>query len=101
MGTKHLHPFREWLIISLSMLLPVLGIASNTTAPGTRYCSPSAGEVAGTAAAVSLSRLWQQHGQQAEARQPLADVYGWLTEGFDTPELPAAALLLQELQRAC
>ena len=49
-------------------------------------------------AAVSLSRLWQQHGKQAEAQQLLSDVYGWFTEGFDTPDLQAAALLLQELQ---
>jgi predicted ATPase len=51
--------------------------------------------------AVSLSRLWQQHSQQAEAQKLLADVYGWFTKGFDTPDLQTAALLLQELQRVC
>jgi hypothetical protein len=51
--------------------------------------------------AVSLSQLWQQHSQQVEAQKLLADVYGWFTEGFDTPDLQTAALLLQELQRVC
>jgi predicted ATPase len=36
-------------------------------------------------AAMSLSRLWQQQGKQAEARALLAPIYGWFTEGFDPP----------------
>jgi hypothetical protein len=32
--------------------------------------------------AISLSRLWQQQGKQADARQLLAGIYGWFTEGF-------------------
>src|SRR5262249_1906834 len=40
-------------------------------------------------AALSLSRLWQQHGKREEARELLAPIYGWFTEGFDTPDLPA------------
>ena len=35
-------------------------------------------------AAMSLARLWQQQGRRYEARQLLAEVYGWFTEGFDT-----------------
>ena len=35
-------------------------------------------------AAMSLSRLWQQQGKQAEARRCWRPVYGWFTEGFDT-----------------
>ena len=38
-------------------------------------------------AALSLSRLWQQQGKRAEARELLAPVYGWFTEGFDTADL--------------
>jgi predicted ATPase len=38
-------------------------------------------------AAISLSRLWQQQGKQAEARQLLTEIYGWFTEGFDTADL--------------
>ena len=48
-------------------------------------------------AAMSLSRLWQQQGKQEQARQMLADIYGWFTEGFDTADLKEAKALLQEL----
>ena len=48
-------------------------------------------------AAMSLSRLWQQQGKQAEARELLASVYGWFTEGFDTADLQEARALLEEL----
>ena len=47
-------------------------------------------------AALSLSRLWQQHGKQEEARQLLAPLYGWFTEGFATPDLHEAQALLRE-----
>ena len=50
-------------------------------------------------AAMSLSRLWQQQGRQAEARELLAPVYGWFTEGFDTADLQEAKTLLKELGR--
>jgi DNA-binding winged helix-turn-helix (wHTH) protein/predicted ATPase len=49
-------------------------------------------------AAVSLSRLWQQHGKRHEARQLLGEVYGWFTEGFDTADLQEAKALLQALE---
>jgi predicted ATPase len=48
-------------------------------------------------AAMSLSRLWQQQGRQAEARELLAPVYGWFTEGFDTADLQEARALLDTL----
>jgi Transcriptional regulatory protein, C terminal len=48
-------------------------------------------------AAMSLSRLWQQQGKQAEAHELLAPVYGWFTEGFDTADLQEAKALLEEL----
>ena len=48
-------------------------------------------------AALSLARLWQAHGQRAAARQLLVEIYGWFTEGFDTADLQAAKVLLQEL----
>jgi predicted ATPase len=48
-------------------------------------------------AAMSLARLWQQQGQRAEARQMLAPIYGWFTEGFDTADLQAAKALLEAL----
>jgi class 3 adenylate cyclase/predicted ATPase len=48
-------------------------------------------------AAMSLSRLWQQQGKRTEARELLAPVYGWFTEGFDTSDLVEAKALLEEL----
>ena len=48
-------------------------------------------------AAVSLARLWGDQGRRAEARDLLAPVYGWFTEGFDTADLKEAKALLDEL----
>jgi predicted ATPase len=48
-------------------------------------------------AAMSLSRLWQRQGKRDAARQVLAEVYGWFTEGFDTADLQEAKVLLEEL----
>jgi class 3 adenylate cyclase/predicted ATPase len=50
-------------------------------------------------AAMSLARLWQQQGKQAEARALLAPIYGWFTEGFDTADLQEAKALLEALSR--
>jgi predicted ATPase len=46
---------------------------------------------------VSLARLRRERGRHAEARDLLAPVYGWFTEGFDTPDLKEAKALLDEL----
>jgi predicted ATPase len=51
-------------------------------------------------AATSLARLWRVQGRRGEARDLLAPVYGWFTEGFDTPDLKVAAALLDELGSA-
>jgi class 3 adenylate cyclase/predicted ATPase len=48
-------------------------------------------------AAMSLSRMWQQQGKRDEARELLAPIYGWFTEGFDTADLREAKTLLEEL----
>ena len=48
-------------------------------------------------AAASLARLWRNQGRCAAARDVLAPVYGWFTEGFATPDLKAAKMLLDEL----
>jgi predicted ATPase len=48
-------------------------------------------------AAASLARLRRDQGRLAEARDLLAPVYGWFTEGFDTPDLKEAKALLDEL----
>jgi predicted ATPase len=48
-------------------------------------------------AATSLTRLWRDQGKCAQARDLLAPVYNWFTEGFDTPVLKDAKALLDEL----
>jgi predicted ATPase len=48
-------------------------------------------------ATLSLARLWQQQGQQEEARALLAPISGWFTEGFDTADLQEAKALLKAL----
>ena len=48
-------------------------------------------------AAMSLARLWRDQGKVSEARELLAPVYGWFTEGFDTRDLKDAKALLEEL----
>jgi predicted ATPase len=45
----------------------------------------------------SLARLWQSQGRKEEARQILAEIYGWFTEGFDTADLQEVKALLEEL----
>jgi class 3 adenylate cyclase/tetratricopeptide (TPR) repeat protein len=47
--------------------------------------------------AMSLARLWDEQGRRAEARDLLAPIYGWFTEGFDTQDLKEAKALLDEL----
>ena len=48
-------------------------------------------------AAMSMARLWRDQGKPQEARELLAPVYGWFTEGFDTRDLKEAKALLEEL----
>jgi predicted ATPase len=48
-------------------------------------------------AAMSMARLWRDQGKRNEARDLLAPVYGWFTEGFDTLDLKEAKALLEEL----
>jgi predicted ATPase len=48
-------------------------------------------------AAMSMARLWRDQGKSQQARELLAPVYGWFTEGFDTLDLKEAKALLDEL----
>jgi predicted ATPase len=48
-------------------------------------------------ATTSLAQLWRDHGKRQQARDLLAPVYGWFTEGFDTADLKEAKALLDEL----
>ena len=47
--------------------------------------------------AMSLAHLWQQQGKRQEARELLAPIYNWFTEGFDIADLQEARALLEEL----
>jgi predicted ATPase len=49
-------------------------------------------------AAMSLARLWRDQGKVQQARELLASVYGWFTEGFETRDLKEAKALLEELR---
>lgn len=51
-------------------------------------------------AATSLAHLWQQQGKRPEARNTLANIYNWFTEGFDTADLQTARTLLAEWSAA-
>jgi predicted ATPase len=46
-----------------------------------------------------LARLWLRQGKVREARDLLAPVFGWFTEGFDTPDLKETKALLEEINR--
>jgi hypothetical protein len=46
---------------------------------------------------MSMARLWRDQGKRDDARELLAPVYGWFTEGFDTLDLKEAKALLDEL----
>jgi predicted ATPase len=48
-------------------------------------------------AVINMARLWRDQGKRDEARELLAPVYGWFTEGFDTLDLKEAKQLLEEL----
>jgi predicted ATPase len=50
-------------------------------------------------ATMSIARLWSEQGKRAEAHNLLAPIYGRFIEGFDTPDLKAAQVLLDELAR--
>ena len=48
-------------------------------------------------ASMSFARLWRSQGKSQQARELLAPVYGWFSEGFDTLDLKEAKALLDEL----
>jgi predicted ATPase len=48
-------------------------------------------------AAMSMARLWRDQGKVQQARELLAPIYGWFTEGFDTRDLKEAKALLEDL----
>jgi predicted ATPase len=59
-------------------------------------CEAEINRIAGET--MSMARLWRDQGKRDEARELLAPVYGWFTEGFDTLDLKKAKALLDELE---
>jgi predicted ATPase len=72
-------------------------MAVKTDACFERARAPAAGKSWELRAAMSMARLWRDQGKRHEARELLAPVYGWFTEGFDTRDLKEAKALLEEL----
>jgi predicted ATPase len=62
-----------------------------------RFCSKVQQAKSWDSARRSMARLWRDQGKRTEARELLAPVYGWFTEGFDTRDLKEAMALLEEL----
>jgi predicted ATPase len=81
----------------------VLKAAGDSAAAGASYrdaiavASKQRAKLFELRASASLSRLWCDRGSRTEARNLLAPVYGWFTEGFDTLDLKEAKALLDEL----
>jgi predicted ATPase len=94
-GEAGLYMLRGWLLLALSgrNVTEAEGCFQQALAIARRQSS-KLWELRVTA---SLARLWQRQGKKAEARQMLAEIYGWFTEGFDTKDLQAAKALLEEL----
>jgi hypothetical protein len=68
-------------------------VASSSPGPRSRV---SRKESPGNFAPLSMARLWRDQGKREQARELLAPVYDWFTEGFDTRDLKEAEVLLDE-----
>jgi predicted ATPase len=73
------------------------GEASEYLREAIRVAERSGAKLFELRAAITVSRLWRDQGKRTEARDLLAPIYGWFTEGFDTPDLKEAKALLDEL----
>ena len=73
-------------------------VASSSPGPRSRV---SRKESPGNFAPLSMARLWRDQGKREQARELLAPVYDWFTEGFDTRDLKEAEVLLDEACRVC
>ena len=94
----------RWAEAELHRLRGTLLLSLDRRAPAEEsYCRALAAARAQSAkfwelrAATSLARLWRDQGKHTEARDLLAPIYGWFTEGFDTPVLKDAKALLDRL----
>jgi class 3 adenylate cyclase/tetratricopeptide (TPR) repeat protein len=74
-----------------------LGVAENSFQTALKVARHQGAKLYELRASTSLARLWSDQGKRTEARDLLAPIYGWFTEGFDTPDLKEAKVLLEEL----
>jgi predicted ATPase len=93
-----------WVEAEIHRLRGTLLLSMNKqAAAGESYCRALAVAQSQSArfwelrAATSLAHLWRDQGRRTEARDLLAPIYGWFTEGFETPVLKRARALLDEL----
>jgi predicted ATPase len=82
----HLHNTFRAIEKAEASLLEAIEIATKQSAKGSQLH-----------VAIHLARLWRDQGKVQQARELLAPVYGWFTEGFDTRDLKDAKALLDEL----
>jgi predicted ATPase len=96
---------RPWLAAVLHLKGEILASMASDRRPDAEACFMEALQVARTQrakslelrAATGLARLRRDQGRRAEARELLAPIYGWFTEGFDTADLKEAKALLEVL----
>jgi hypothetical protein len=81
----------------LSCLLWQLGYPRQAEAAGRQSARRQHSRLWELRAAVALARHWGENGNMAAARDVLAPVYGWFSEGLDTADLQRARLLLERL----
>jgi hypothetical protein len=75
----------------------LLGRSRDLLSPRYRHRAPPGAKSLELRAVTSLSRLLKNQGEKEQARQMLAGIYGWFTEGFDTADLKDAKALLDTL----
>ncbi|MDX1402339.1 MAG: hypothetical protein R3245_10480, partial [Kiloniellales bacterium] len=99
----------RWVAADISRLRGLLEFAQSADAAKAQVHFERARTIARGQSARSLelraasdqARLLQKNGKVCEARDHLAPLYGWFTEGFDTPDLREAKVLLERLSQAC
>ena len=101
MGPERLHQWQVPILISRAGALTALGKTGQVESQYTTALSVARKRDEKwweLRAATSLARLWRDQGKRDKARELLASVYGWFTEGFDTRDLKEAKALLGELR---
>jgi len=96
---------REWQVETLRVKACLLRLANPDSPDAAEACLREGIEIARRQqarslelrATLSLGRLLAESGRTREARGVVSEVYGWFNEGFDTPDLTEARILLEDL----